>query len=133
MKDIETRNDIEILVNTFYNKLKNDSKIGFFFNDIAKVTWADHLPKMYLFWESLLFGKGSYKGNPMQKHFPINSKSPIEKHHFDHWLETWTSTVFELFEGENANLAVYKAKNIANLMAFKMDTATKLENNSMDK
>ena len=35
--------------------------------------------------------------------------------------------MLESFEGEIANLAIYKAKNIANLMAYKMETATKLK------
>ena len=133
MNDLENRSDIENLVNTFYLKIQKDTEIGFFFNDVAKVDWSLHLPKMYQFWESLLFGQASYKGNPMQKHFPINAQVSIEKHHFEHWLSVWTSTVQELFEGKNADLAIYKAKNIANLMSYKMDVATKLEQGSMDK
>lgn len=127
MRDLENIGDIEILVNTFYLKVQKDPTIGFFFNDIAKVDWNLHLPKMYQFWETLLFGNVSYKGNPMLKHFPINAQIPIQKHHFEHWLQLWTSTVKENFEGEKADLAIYKASNIANLMSYKMDVATKLK------
>ena len=128
MKDIETIEDIQKLVNSFYQKVEKDETIGFFFNDIGKVNWSLHLPKMYNFWETLLFGNSVYKGNPMSKHFPINHIKSIQKHHFDHWLKLWTNTVNEHFSGETANLAIYKAKNIANLMAYKMEIATKLEN-----
>ncbi len=126
MKKLETREDIEFLVNTFYKKVEK-SGIGFFFNDIAKVDWSLHLPKMYKFWETLLFGQISYKGNPMAVHFPINQMVPMEKQHFETWLKLWTETVEENFTGETADLAIYKAGNIANLMAYKMETATKLE------
>ncbi len=126
MKALETREDIEILVNKFYEKVGKDETIGFFFNDVAKVNWKKHLPKMYQFWETLLFGQVSYKGNPMAVHFPVNEVIPMEKKHFDHWLKLWTATIEENFVGETAELAIYKATNIANLMAFKMETATKL-------
>lgn len=127
MKNLESRNDIEFLVNAFYDKVSKDEKIGFFFNDVAKVDWSHHLPKMYSFWESLLFGEASYKGNPMAMHFPVNEKVAIEKPHFAHWIKLWTETVEENFEGEKAEAAVYKASNIANLMAYKMEVARKLK------
>ena len=123
MKKLETRQDIEDLVNLFYDKVQNDDKIGFFFNDVAKVDWAHHLPKMYSFWETLLFGQISYKGNPMAMHFQINEKVPLEKAHFAHWVKLWTETVEENFAGEMAELAIYKATNIANLMGYKMEMA----------
>ena len=127
MKKLESRNDIEFLVNAFYDKVSKDEKIGFFFNDVAKVDWSHHLPKMYSFWESLLFGEASYKGNPIAMHFPVNEKVAIEKPHFAHWIKLWTETVEENFEGEKAEAAVYKASNIANLMAYKMEVARKLK------
>lgn len=126
MKKMETREDIELLVNKFYDKVGNDPTIGFFFTDVAKVNWNHHLPKMYAFWETLLFGQISYKGNPMAAHFPVNEKIPMEKFHFEHWLTIWTATVEENFSGEMADLAIYKATNIANLMAHKMDVARRV-------
>lgn len=126
MKVLETRADIEFLVNAFYQKVQQDETIGFFFNDVAKVNWSEHLPKMYAFWETLLFGQISYKGNPMAAHFPVNAEAAIKKAHFEHWLKLWTETVTENFSGEKADLAVYKATNIANLMAYKMEMARRL-------
>ena len=127
MKKLESREDIEFLVNAFYNKVGKDETIGFFFNEVAKVNWSHHLPKMYSFWETLLFGQISYKGNPMAMHFPINEKEAIEKPHFAHWIKLWTETVEEHFTGEMAETAIYKASNIANLMAHKMEVARKLK------
>ena len=127
MKKLETRKDIEFLVDEFYNKVVKDETIGFFFEEVAKVDWSHHLPKMYSFWETLLMGNVSYKGNPMAMHFPINKKVAMEKFHFEQWVNLWTQTIHENFSGEMADLAIYKATNIANLMAYKMETAKKLE------
>ena len=125
MKPLENRTDIEFLVNAFYQKVQK-SDIGFFFDDVAKINWQHHLPKMYDFWTTLLFGEVSYKGNPMVVHFPINEMVALEKQHFDVWIKIWKETVEENFEGENADLAIYKANNIAQLMAYKMEMARRL-------
>jgi hemoglobin len=50
----------------------------------------------------------------------------MEKQHFDVWIKIWTETVQENFEGELADLAIYKANNIAQLMAYKMEMARRL-------
>lgn len=123
--DITSVQDIELLVNTFYKKVEK-SEIGFFFNEVVNVNWDKHLPKMYLFWQSLLFADVKFDGNPMSAHYPINEKMPMEKHHFETWLNTWKETVDELFAGEIAESAKNKAENIANLMAYKMEMDTKL-------
>ena len=126
MKDIVSQDDIQVLVNSFYDKVKT-SEIGFFFEEIAKVNWEKHLPKMYIFWESVLFATVKFDGNPMGAHFPINEIIPIEKKHFEAWLKLWKETVDENFSGEMAESAKNKAENIAKLMSFKMETETKLK------
>ena len=126
MKKLETREDIEQLVDLFYAKVVKDETIAFFFKDIAKVDWDKHLPKMYSFWETILFGQMSYKGNPMGVHFPINEIEAMEQKHFNRWLALWRMAIEENFTGENADTAISKSENIAKLMAFKMEMARKL-------
>ncbi|WP_312089002.1 group III truncated hemoglobin [Chryseobacterium sp.] len=126
MKNLESREDIELLVNSFYSKVVKDEVIGFFFKEVVKVNWDLHLPKMYSFWESILFGQMSYKGNPMAIHFPINESTAMEKKHFDRWLSLWKETISENFEGENASMAITKSENIAKLMSYKMEMARKI-------
>lgn len=126
MQDIKSQKDIQILVNSFYEKV-NLSEIGFFFNEIAKVNWEKHLPKMYIFWESVLFATVKFDGNPMGAHFPINDIVPMEKKHFETWLKLWKQTVDEHFSGEIADSAKNKAENISKLMSYKMETETKLK------
>ena len=59
--DIQSRKDIELLMTTFYEKVKNDDTIGFIFNDIARVNWEHHIPIICDFWETLLLNAASYK------------------------------------------------------------------------
>jgi hemoglobin len=118
--DIENTNDVRLLINTFYNKVKLNDKIGYIFNDIAKVNWEKHLPVMYDFWEDVLFFTGKYKGNPVTAHQHVHSLANFTKEHFEVWLKIFTSTVDELFEGEKAELAKQRAISIATVMQLKL-------------
>ena len=80
-KDISNRADIQLLVDSFYNKVRADETIGYLFNDVAKVNWEQHLPRMYDFWENILFQTGSFKGNPMVAHVQLHQKSPLSATH----------------------------------------------------
>ena len=119
-KDITSRQDIEILVNEFYKKVKQDEIIGFIFTDIAKVNWTKHLPVMYDFFENMLFYSGSYTGNPMELHKHINGLCPLTEKHFNQWYYIFSTTVDELFSGATANLAKQRAKSIATVMQSKI-------------
>ena len=54
-RDIETGEDIRMLVDAFYKKVVKDPLIVFVFTDIVRVNWENHLPIMYSFWENILF------------------------------------------------------------------------------
>lgn len=120
-KDIENREDIELLVNTFYGKVKQDGVIGYLFTHVAKLDFERHLPVMYNFWETTLLGKLSYKGNPMTVHIQLDKKESLTAAHFDRWVELFTETVDEHFAGEHASEAKNRARQIAHLMRFKME------------
>lgn len=119
--DINSRGDIERLVNGFYTKVKQDPVIGFIFNEVMKMNWEEHLPIMYDFWETLLLNKTSYTRNAMGVHFEVNRKVKLEAVHFNRWIELFTGTVDELFDGEIANMAKKRARSIAEVMLFKMN------------
>ncbi len=119
-KDIESKIDIEILVNQFYDKVKMDPVIGYIFTDIVKVNWEKHLPVMYNFWENALFYTGSYTGNPMELHKHINRMIPLKTEHFRQWNKLFTETVDNLFDGEKALLAKQRALSISNVMQIKI-------------
>lgn len=117
--DIKNREDIEKLVNAFYDKVKADASISYFFNEVAKVKWEDHLPKMYDFFENILFSEGNYDGNPMLTHEEIHKKSPVSSSHFIRWNELFNKTVDELFAGKNADEIKQRAINISAAMMHK--------------
>jgi hemoglobin len=108
MRDLNTFEDIQQLVDAFYAKVNNDELLAPVFNDHAHVDWQQHLPKMYDFWSTILFSKGNYKGSPFEKHVGL----PVEKEHFDRWLNLFEATMSELFAGPNAEDAVQRAKLI---------------------
>lgn len=108
-KPIETRQDIQLLVDSFYSKVRIDSLIGPIFNDVAKVDWEEHLPKLYNFWTDLLLGEDSYRGRPFPPHMVLN----LQPTHFERWLYLFTTTVDEHFTGLKADEAKARAFRIA--------------------
>ncbi|MBX2970632.1 MAG: group III truncated hemoglobin [Cyclobacteriaceae bacterium] len=112
-KEIQSRAEIKLLVDSFYNKVNADELLGPVF---AHVDWPHHLPIMYNFWSSVLLGEMSYSGNPMAKHLNL----AIGKEHFARWLELFTATVDEHFEGYNANEAKNRAHTVAQLFQYRM-------------
>ncbi len=118
--DISTRKDIELLVDHFYEKVKQDTEIGYLFTEIAQVNWEIHLPKMYDFWENILFSTGNYNGNPMIAHRELHQKSTMNEGHFLQWIALFTITVDELFEGEMAKEIKLRAINIAKALSYKL-------------
>jgi hemoglobin len=119
-KDIENREDIELLVTHFYEKVKTDDTIGFIFNDIAKINWHKHLPVMFNFWENVLFYTGNYDGNPLQVHQHLHKAVPLTKKHFNRWNQLFIETVDELFSGAIANLSKQRALSISTVMQLKV-------------
>ncbi len=119
-KDIANRTDIERLVDLFYEKVKSDETIGYFFTDVVKVNWTQHLPIMYDFWENAVFYSGSYNGNPMLQHTAIHSISPFTMKHFQQWNQLFNDSVDELFEGDKASLIKQRAQSIATVMQIKI-------------
>ena len=119
-KDISNRTDIQLLVDTFYTKVRADETIGYLFNDVAKVNWELHLPRMYDFWENILFQTGGFKGNPMVAHVKLHQQSPLTAAHFEQWLKLFLATVDELFEGDKTELIKQRARSIATMMQIKV-------------
>lgn len=121
-KDIEDKNDIVLLVNSFYNAVQENEILGFIFNDVAKINWDEHLPRMYAFWTSMLLNEHLFSGNPMEKHITLSRITSMTEIQFNEWLLLFTTTVDKLFKGEIANEAKFRAENIARLMLLKIQS-----------
>ena len=104
-KDILQLEDIKLLVDTFYDKVRKDELIGPIFNDKIQDRWPQHLAKMYTFWQTVLLGEHTYYGSP----FPPHAQLPVEKEHFETWLALFSQTLDELFSGEISKEALWRA------------------------
>lgn len=115
-KDIQTKEDIKLLVDSFYGKVNSDELLSPVFNIEAGTDWEHHMPKMYQFWGTQLIGTMDYQGFP----FPPHTKVALTTTHFKRWLKLFFETVDEHFEGATAELAKYKATNIANVFQYRL-------------
>ncbi|REJ83800.1 MAG: group III truncated hemoglobin [Bacteroidetes bacterium] len=120
--NIQNRADIELLVNTFYEKVRNSKRLDHIFENVAHINWITHLPKMYSFWCSMLLNEHSYSGNPVKMHIELSQITPLTSLEFSEWLLLFQQTVDDLFEGEKAEEAKTRATNIAKLMLHKIET-----------
>lgn len=121
MKDIETRDDIIIVMKDFYESLLKDQSINFFFIHATNVTL--HLEKHFEiladFWEQGLFLKGGYGNNMFQMHKNIHDKYPFTQEHYEIWLDYFYTAIDSNFEGKNADMMKTMALNMATVMKIK--------------
>lgn len=117
MKDIENIEDIKLMVNTFYAKIREDEMLGIIFNQNIQDRWAQHLEKMYRFWQTILLEEYTYDGRP----FPPHAHLPIGKVHFEQWLSLFEETIHNLFHGEKADEAIWRAQKMATMFESKLD------------
>lgn len=113
MKDIENRDDVNLLVNEFYSAVLKDELLAPHF---AHIDFAHHMPRMVDFWCFTLLDEGSFKGNIFDKHAPLQ----INQTHFDRWLILFEETLHHHFSGEKAVFALQRAKLIGYTFASKM-------------
>lgn len=106
MNDITTKQDIEMLVNSFYGKVLKDECLEPFFKHLDFVA---HMPKMIHFWSFVLLDEPGYTTNVTDKHMHM----PLTKTHFERWVFLFHSTIDALFLGEKAEMAKQRATLIA--------------------
>ncbi len=126
MKDINTSEDVELLVKTFYKKVVLDELLAPHF---AGINFEAHFPRMIAFWEFILLDKEGFKGNVFDKHAEANTHLKIDETHFKQWLFYFHETVNQLFEGEKAIFA----KQRADLLGFTFQSKLKTINNTNEK
>lgn len=104
--DIATKQDIELLVESFYKKLLKIEGMPEVFQDLD---FKAHQPRMVHFWSFVLLDEPGYTTNVFDKHLHL----PIQAAQFRQWLETFVASVNELFEGEKAQMAIERATVLA--------------------
>lgn len=119
-KAIENREDIRLLVENFYSKVKKDAVIGDIFNDVLVFRWDTHIPIMIDFWETVLLGGSAYRGNTMGVHIELNKVHPLKPEHFARWKELFFETLDEHFTGAKVEEAKSRAELMETLMQAKI-------------
>lgn len=120
-KDICNREDILHLITLFYTLSFEDERLGAIFKDIAPLHLETHIPVVADFWEGILLDANTYRGNVTEKHFSVNTRTPLTGEDFDRWYQYWEMAVDTLFNGEKAETAKFRARSIADIMSYKMD------------
>jgi hemoglobin len=115
-QDILNIEDVKLLVNSFYDKIKTDKVLGPIFNERIQGRWPEHIEKMYRFWQTVLLGEHTYFGSP----FPPHAQLPVGHEHFLKWMELFNPTVDELFTGEKATEAKWRAAKMAEMFEIKI-------------
>jgi hemoglobin len=119
VSDSVSEEQIAILVDTFYARVRQDEMLGPVFERVVGDAWEPHLAKMRAFWSSLVLASGRYKGNPMMAHLRLLPR--IGEHHFERWLSLWRQTTAELFPPHVAATFVWRAENMAERVLGVMD------------
>lgn len=116
-KDILTLADIRLLVDSFYDKVRDNSLLAPIFNERIGDAWPLHLEKMYRFWETVLLDAYTYTGAPFTPHANL----PVAHAHFEEWMRLFQQTVDELFSGEKAEEAKWRAGRMAEMFEHKIN------------
>jgi hemoglobin len=112
-RDLDTPEEIAEMVRRFYQDVAQDDLLGPIFNDVARVDWVEHLPKLTSFWCRALLGMEGYVGNPFRSHALVNQREPLTAAHFERWLQLFHDTVELSWQGERAERALSIARNVA--------------------
>lgn len=115
-KEIISLEDVKLLVNSFYARVREDDLLGPIFNEKIGDHWPEHLEKLSRFWQTILLQEHTYYGSPFAPHANL----PIDKNHFDRWLYLFFETVDENFVGEKAKEAKIRAEKMAQMFYSKI-------------
>lgn len=120
-KEIQNRDDVSVLVRSFYAKVRKDAILGPIFNGII-TDWESHLVLLTDFWETQFFLKRKYHGNPIKAHNDVDDKmnGGVTPEHFGLWLNLWFETIDELFIGDTAFIAKNRARQMNTMLYMKM-------------
>jgi hemoglobin len=115
--DILELDDVKLLVNTFYGKVREDETLAHIFDERIQNRWPEHLEKMYRFWQTVLLSEHTYFGAP----FPPHAILPVQHIHFEKWTKLFSDTVDELFTGEKAEEAKWRGNRMAEMFEMKIE------------
>jgi len=107
-----TRENLEILVTSFYQKAMRDDLIGHYFTlelgeDITDFEWVRHIDILVDFWSSVLIDDPEYNSDPYGPHFTIIG---LKEQDFVRWVKLFIETSDEIYVPDVSMLFQEKAK-----------------------
>lgn len=120
MQDIQTQEDLYLLVDEFYKKLLSDDAISYIFTEVVKIRILEHLPILVTFWSQAILGTGGYTRNLTEIHLDIDRKEHLTPELFNIWLNHFYQSVDENFVGHKAEQIKTQALSIATIMQIKI-------------
>lgn len=115
--DLDSPEQIAEMVRRFYADVAMDDLLGPMFEDVARVDWSEHLPKLTAFWCRALLGQAGYAGNPFRAHAEVHAREPFTAAHFQRWLDLFTETLEMGWVGERTDRALALARQVAQVHA----------------
>ena len=110
--DLDSKAEIEKLVDRFYNRALTDPLIG---PPLSHIRFETHMPIMTQFWCFVLLDEPGYTSNVTEKHLSM----PLKKEMFDRWVSIFKAVVDEGWSGEKAEMAKQRATVMGWTMAAK--------------
>jgi hemoglobin len=122
LNDIQTQDDLYILVDEFYKKLFADERISYIFTEIVPIHLhlEEHLQILVKFWSQAILGTGGYSNNLTQLHLDVDLKSHLTPELFQIWLHHFYTSVDENFKGEKSEQIKTQALSIATILQIKI-------------
>jgi hemoglobin len=119
-RDLDSPEEIAEMVRRFYADVAMDDLLGPVFNDVARVDWSEHLPKLTAFWCRALLDLPGYSGNPFRAHALVHERSAFSAAHFRRWLDLFHETLTLGWTGPRADRAHDLADNVARVHSHQL-------------
>jgi len=103
---------LERLLRAFYATAREDEVIGRLFDHVQD--WETHIARITTFWSSVALMSGTYHGQPMAAHIPLD----LHTAHFARWLVLFEATAREICTAQDADYLMEKARRIAQSLEF---------------
>jgi len=113
--DIASYQDVQLLVDAFYQKIISQPYLLSLFEKLSQRDWTQHLFQMNKFWSSVLLKSATYKGHPLILHAFL----PAKQAQVQEWIYLFHEAVEEHFTGPTANVAKNFAENMVRIFAYK--------------
>jgi hemoglobin len=114
-RDLDDPIEIAEMVRRFYADVAQDDLLGPMFEEVARVDWSEHLPKLAAFWCRALLSMPGYEGNPYRAHQSVHARRSFTPDHFARWLELFHETLDLGWRGPRVERAKVLARRVADV------------------